>query len=185
MQIRDEAEDLDKRERALIALETKRARQETEAIKSKINTVVQEFEEKLKIIGADQFNSLIREGESKIASICEACRPTDNSRPVVANKSSYTPQLGEQVFVTGLGNKLATVVETSDDEETILVQYGKIKARVKKRSVKALPNSDKAAAAAAKSPSYSEKQVSSLLFNHSLDSIFCESNTICPVMHTQ
>ncbi|XP_022994333.1 uncharacterized protein LOC111490087 [Cucurbita maxima] len=155
-EIRDEAEDLDKRERALIALETKRARQETEAIKSKINTVVQEFEEKLKIVGADQFNSLIREGESKIASICEACPPTDNSRLVVANKSSYTPQLGEQVFVTGLGNKLATVVETSDDEETILVQYGKIKARVKKRSVKALSNSEKTASA--KSSSYSKKQ---------------------------
>lgn len=145
-----------------MALETRRARQETEAIKFKIETVVQEFEEQLKNAGADQFNSLIRKTESVIASICEAYGPTDKSRVGVVNTNSYTPQLGEQVFVTGLGNKLATVVETSDDEEMILVQYGKIKVRVKKSSVKALPNSEKKAAA--KSPLYSKKQVHLLFY---------------------
>ncbi|KGN64678.2 hypothetical protein Csa_013053 [Cucumis sativus] len=146
-EIQEEAKDLDKRERALMALETKRAQQEAAAIKSKIETVVQEFEEQLKTSGTDQINSLIKKAESAIASICEAYSPTEHSRPSVANTNSYTPQLGEQVFVTGLGNKLATVVEVSDDEEMILVQYGKIKARVKKSSVKALPNSGKKAAA--------------------------------------
>uniref|UniRef100_A0A9I9CF03 Smr domain-containing protein n=1 Tax=Cucumis melo TaxID=3656 RepID=A0A9I9CF03_CUCME len=155
-EIQEEAKDLDKRERALMALETKRAHQEAAAIKSKIETVVQEFEEQLKTSGTDQINSLIKKAESAIASICEACSPTDHSRPSVANTNSYTPQLGEQVFVSGLGNKLATVVEVSDDEETILVQYGKIKARVKKSSVKALPNSGKKAAA--NTLPYSKKQ---------------------------
>lgn len=146
-EIQEEAKDLDKRERALMALETRRARQETAAIKSKIESVVQEFEEKLKTSGTDQLSLLIKKSESAIASICEACSPTNNPRLNVANTNSYTPQLGEQVFVTGLGNKLATVVEASDDEETILVQYGKIKVRVKKSSVKALPNSEKLTAA--------------------------------------
>ncbi|XP_038893645.1 endonuclease MutS2 isoform X2 [Benincasa hispida] len=146
-EIQEEAKDLDKREQALMALETRRAQQETAAIKSKIETVVQEFEEQLKIAGTNQLSSLIKKAESAIASICEACSPTNDSRLNVANANSYTPQLGEQVFVTGLGNKLATVVEASDGEETILVQYGKIKVRVKKSSVKALPNSEKKAAA--------------------------------------
>lgn len=142
-----------------MSLETRRAQQEIEAIKSKIETVIQKFEEQLKIVGADQFSSLIKKTESEIASICEACDPAENFRISDANTNSYTPKLGEQVFVTGLGNKLATVVEASDDDETILVQYGKIKVRVKKSSVRALPNK----AAAANSLSYSKKQVSSLI----------------------
>ena len=49
------------------------------------------------------------------------------------NHKSYTPEVGEKVYVEGLGAKLATVVEVAAEDRTAIVQYGKIKVRVRHR----------------------------------------------------
>lgn len=127
-----------------MAKETQQVEQELEDAKSQMETVIRKFEKQLKISGRDQLNSLIKESESAIASIVEAHTPAD-SFPIseADHASSYTPQLGEQVRVKGLGGKLATVVESSGDDETILVQYGKVRVRVKKNSIRAIQPSAK------------------------------------------
>lgn len=139
-EIEDEADDLGRRETALKAKETQRVQQEVKASKYQIEAVVQEFEDHLRIASADQYNSLIKKSESAIASIVEAQKPTDNNIINRPDSGSYSPQFGEQVHVKGLGDKLATVVEASSDDETILVQYGKIRVRVKKIDVRAIPS---------------------------------------------
>lgn len=119
---------------------------EIKAAKSQIKTVVQEFEKKLRTAGADQFNLLLKKSESAIASIVEAHCPTNILSVRETNGIPYTPKLGEKIRVTGLGNKLATVVEAPGDDDTVLVQYGKIRARVNISSTRALPVSDSNAA---------------------------------------
>lgn len=146
MKIRDEAEDLGGRVVALKAKDTKQVQREIKAVKSQIETVVQEFEKKLRTTGADQFNLLLKKSESAIASIVEAHRPTDILSVRETNGIPYTPKLGEKIHVTGLGNKLATVVEAPGDDDTVLVQYGKIRVRVNISSTRALPVSDSNAA---------------------------------------
>ena len=136
LKIQAEAEDLDRRQMALIAKETQQVQQEVMGAKSQIETVVQEFEKQLRIAGHDQLNSLIRESESAIASIERAQAPADGFPISEADQTSYTPQYGEQVQLMGLGGKLATVIESPGDDETILVQYGKVKVRVKKSSIR-------------------------------------------------
>ncbi|XP_061349402.1 uncharacterized protein LOC133294690 isoform X2 [Gastrolobium bilobum] len=138
-EIQAEAEDLDRREMELMAKETQQVQQELVDAKSQMETVIQKFEKQLRISGRDQLNSLIRESESAIASIVKAQTPADCFPISEADHTSYTPQFGEQVRVKGLGGKLATVVELPGDDETILVQYGKVKVRVKKNSIIAIP----------------------------------------------
>lgn len=145
-EIRDEAEDLDRREAVLMANETRKVKRELKAAKSQIESVIQEFESQLRTTSADQFSSLIKKSESAIASIVEAHRPSDDFSVRETDDNSYTPQIGEQVHVEGLGNKLATVVQALDDDNTILVQYGKIRIRVNKSNIKALRNKNAIAA---------------------------------------
>ncbi|KAL5774491.1 hypothetical protein ACOSP7_012048 [Xanthoceras sorbifolium] len=140
-EIQDEAKDLDKREEALRANETQQVQKELKAAKSQIETVVQAFENQLKIAAADQVNSLVKKSESAIASIVEAHHLNDDFCVSETNITSVTPQFGEQVHVKGLGDKLATVVEALGDDETVLVQYGKIRVRVKKSDIRAIPRS--------------------------------------------
>ncbi|XP_027345579.1 uncharacterized protein LOC113857666 isoform X2 [Abrus precatorius] len=141
-EIHGEAEDLDRREIELMGKDSQQVQQELADAKSRLETVIQKFEKQLRTPGHDQLNSLIRKSESAIASIVKAHTPAD-SFSNEANHTSYTPQIGEQVHVKGLGGKLATVVELPGDDETILVQYGKVKARVKKSSIRAIPSSAK------------------------------------------
>eukprot|EP00257_Ricinus_communis_P016456 XP_015574629.1 uncharacterized protein LOC8279489 [Ricinus communis] len=136
-EIQDEAGNLDSRIMALMAKETQQVQQELKATKSQIETVVHNFENLLRKASPLQFNSLIRKSESAIASIVEAHYPADNL-PASEDVSSYTPQLGEQVHLKGFGNKVATVVEAPGKDETILVQYGKIRVRVKKSDIRAI-----------------------------------------------
>ncbi|KAK0579326.1 hypothetical protein LWI29_024589 [Acer saccharum] len=140
-EIQDEAKDLDKREAALRAKETQQVQKELKAAKFQIETVVQEFENQLKIAATDQFNSLVKKSEYAIASIVEAHNPPDDFSVNETNTDSFTPQFGEQVHVKGLGGKLATVVEALGDDETVLVQYGKIRVRAKKSDIRAIPRS--------------------------------------------
>lgn len=136
-EIHDEAVDLDVREAALKRKETKQMQQELKVAKAEIDIVVQEFEKQLKNTDPKDFNMLLKKSESTIASIVQAHQP-----PVDVsfdkNASSYVPQIGEQIVIKGLGNKLATVVEAPSDDNTVLVQYGKIRVRADVSSVNAL-----------------------------------------------
>ncbi|XP_038691627.1 endonuclease MutS2 isoform X2 [Tripterygium wilfordii] len=140
-EIQKEADDLDSREIALTAKETQLVQQELNTAKSQLEIVVHEFEDQLRTANAGQLNSLIGKSESAIASIVEAHCPRDNF-PATETNVTYAPQVGEQVYVKGLGDKLATVVKAPEDEETVLVQYGKIKVRVKKSHIRAIPRSE-------------------------------------------
>ncbi|XP_065615651.1 uncharacterized protein LOC111989695 isoform X2 [Quercus suber] len=142
-EIQNEAEDLGGRETALRAKETQQVQQELKTAKSQLDVVIQEFENGLRIASADQFNSLIKKSESEIASIVEAHCPRDAYSVNDTDTKSYTPQIGEQVQVTGLGRKLATVVEAPEDDETVLVQHGQIKVRVKKSNIRSIASSER------------------------------------------
>lgn len=145
MKIHDEAEDLDTRKTALMAKETLKIQDEVKTAKSKMETVLKEFESQLRTASSDQYNLLIRKSESAIASILEVHGPGDDTSVSESDLNSFTPQVGELVSLKGLRDKLATVVETPGDDETILVQYGKIKVRVKKIDIRAIPSRNKKA----------------------------------------
>ncbi|KAI5590807.1 hypothetical protein BDE02_04G035400 [Populus trichocarpa] len=145
-EIQAEAEDLDGRVKALMAKETQLVQLELKAANSQIETVVQNVETQLRKASPDQFNSLIKKSESAIASIVEAHCSSDSLPASETDTSSYTPQLGEQVLVKRLGNKLATVVEAPRDDETVLVQYGKIRVRMKKSDIRAIKSDKKSKA---------------------------------------
>lgn len=99
-----------------------------------------EFESQLEIAQADQYNSLILKTVEAVAEIIEGCCP-NNLASAEEAYSDYSPQAGEKVLVTGLGDKLGTVVEEPGDDETVLVQHGKIRVRIKKKDIKPLPRS--------------------------------------------
>ncbi|KAJ6402073.1 hypothetical protein OIU84_014196 [Salix udensis] len=145
-EIQAEAEDLDGRVKALMAKETQLVQLELKAANSQIETLVQNFENQLRKASPDQFNSLIKKSESAIASIVEAYCSSDSLPASETDTSSYTPKLGEQVLVKRLGNKLATVVEAPRDDESVLVQYGKIRVRMKKSDIRAIKSEKKSKA---------------------------------------
>lgn len=134
MKIEDETKDLDYREKALIAKETQQVEEELDLVKSKLETVIQEFENQLRTAEIDQYGSLIKKAESAIGSLVESHRPMS-----VSGYEDFevlrTPQPGEQVHVKRLAGKLATVVEVSEDDETVLIQYGKVRFRVDKSGI--------------------------------------------------
>ncbi|XP_030480307.2 uncharacterized protein LOC115697439 [Cannabis sativa] len=142
-EIQDEAEDLDRREKALMVKETLQVQKDVETAKSQMETVLQEFENQLRTASPDQFNNLIKKSESSISSILQVHCPSYGEDK--ENTDFYTPEVGEQVYLTGLRDNIGTVVEAPVDDETILVQYGKIKVRVKKSDIRAMPNRNKKA----------------------------------------
>lgn len=144
LEIRVMAEDIERREAALMAQETQKVKQELNVVKSQLEAVLQQFEDELRATSSDQYGFLIKKSESAIASIVEAYCPRDDLSVGVGTASiTYTPQIGEQVRVKSLGNKLATIVEASGDDDTVLVQYGKIRARINKRNITILRASKK------------------------------------------
>ncbi|XP_073146230.1 uncharacterized protein [Henckelia pumila] len=139
-QILEEADDLDQREAALKAKETQQIRKELKIVKTRIDSVVQQFENDLTTTTPDQSNSLLKKSESSIASIIQAYQISEN---FPADRTSFhIPEIGEQVRVKGLGIKLATVVEAPANDDTVLVQYGKIRARANLGSISALKDAD-------------------------------------------
>ncbi|CAO2823838.1 unnamed protein product [Amaranthus hypochondriacus] len=132
-EIEDETRDLNYREKALIAKETQQVEEELELVKSKLETVVQEFEHQLRSSDVDQYGSLVKKAESTIGSVVQSYRLLSDS--VSEDIVLHTPQPGEQVHVKRLGGKLATVVEVSEDDETVLIQYGKVRFRVDKSGI--------------------------------------------------
>ncbi|KAL3377279.1 hypothetical protein AABB24_003605 [Solanum stoloniferum] len=138
-EINNETQDLDGREAALIAKETHEIQQEVRTVKNEIQTIVQRFESQLGNVSADEINTLVKKAEAAIASVVEAHQPSKDSLVREIGQSLYTPQVGEQVYVKAFGNKLATVVEEPGNDDTILVQYGKIRVRVGRSSIRPIP----------------------------------------------
>ncbi|KZV57573.1 hypothetical protein F511_03033 [Dorcoceras hygrometricum] len=143
-EILEEADDLDQREAALKAKESKQIQNELNNVKAKIDNVIQQFENDLTSTTPDKSNSLLKKSESAIASIIQAYQISENFS---ADRTSfYIPEIGEQVHVKGLGIKLATVVEAPANDDTVLVQYGKIRVRVNLGSITAFKDVDGAVA---------------------------------------
>lgn len=138
LKIHDEAADLDVREAALKAQESQQIQRELKAVNAEIDTVVEEFEKQLKVTAPKDFNILLKKSESTIASIIQAHQPPADESVDRNSSSFYVPQIGEQVAIKDLRNKLATVVEAPNDDNTVLVQYGKIRVRVNLSSINAL-----------------------------------------------
>ncbi|KAF3644659.1 putative allantoinase 1-like [Capsicum annuum] len=138
-EINNETQDLDEREGALKSRQTHEIQQEVNTVKNEIQTIVQRFESQLRNASADDINTLVKKAEAAIASIIEAHQPSKDSLVREIGQSLYTPQVGEQVYVKAFGNKLATVVEEPGDDDNILVQYGKIRVRVDRRSIRPIP----------------------------------------------
>ncbi|GAB4826945.1 hypothetical protein Ancab_033825 [Ancistrocladus abbreviatus] len=138
IRVQDEAEDLDFRETALMAKESEEVQEELENAKSQIEAAVKEFENQLRVANVDQFISLIKKAESAIASVVESHRPNFDFNTEEMDGGSYAPQPGDQVHIKHLGDKLATVVEVSEDDGTLLVHYGKMRFRVGKSRTRAV-----------------------------------------------
>lgn len=130
MKIQEEAVDLAQREELIKATETQLIRIEIRSGISQIEDIVNEFEKQLRNARTDEFNSLLKQSESAVASVVEAYRRTKVFPIGGTPASSYMPQIGEKVNVKGLGYKFATVVEVDEDDGTVLVQCGKMKVRV-------------------------------------------------------
>ncbi|KAG4401060.1 hypothetical protein GLYMA_07G195700v4 [Glycine max] len=183
-EIQGEAEDLDQREMELMAKETQQVQHELEHAKSQIETVIQKFEKQLRISGRDQLNYLIRESESAIASIVKAHTPADSFPINEADRALYTPQIGEQVHVKGLGGKLATVVESPGDDGTIMVQYGKVKVRVKKSNIIAIPSSRKNAVTSSSSTHQGRQSLRNGEYRDNVDNKTNDDISYGPVVRT-
>ncbi|XP_042433292.1 endonuclease MutS2-like [Zingiber officinale] len=136
LEIQSEAEDIDKRVATLKAREAQLAQQELKNVKLQMDSIIKDFENHLQTASLDQFSSLLRESEAAIASVVLAHHPEEDSIYESAKNNSYLPQIGDQVYVKGLGGKLATVVEAPVADGITTVQYGKVKVRVKRNDMK-------------------------------------------------
>ncbi|CAA0825295.1 DNA mismatch repair protein MutS- type 2 [Striga hermonthica] len=160
-EIGDEADDLDAREAALKTKETQQVQQQLKAVKAKIDTIVQEFEKQLRNTNPDDYGKLLNESESVIASVVKAHQLSENL-PVDKRNSFYIPRIGEQVLVKGLGNKVATVVEAPSDDKTVLVQYGKIRARVSASGISPLNGDNRVSSSVSRSKRQGQQRVKGL-----------------------
>ena len=132
-------------------------------MKSQLQKIVDDFEARVRTASIDQLNALLKESESAVSSIIEAHSYNEESSATEAEKSFLTLKPGEQVLVSGLGNKLATIVEAPGTDGAALVQYGKISVRVNVNNIRAVPSSD--TTTTENSQSNIKKQVCFLLLN--------------------
>ncbi|CAH8307358.1 unnamed protein product [Eruca vesicaria subsp. sativa] len=155
-ELEDESHDLEKREKALFKKETQKVQEDLISAKTKIQKLVSEFESQLETVTADQYNSLILKTEEAVADIIEAYCPNDLVVKEEGYNSYYSPQAGEKVILTGFGGKLGTVVEEPrDNDETVLVQQGKMRVRINRKDIKPLPRNK-----TSERPNRSKRQVS-------------------------
>ncbi|KAF7005249.1 hypothetical protein CFC21_020384 [Triticum aestivum] len=137
LKIRLEADELDSRVAALKAKESQKVQQELKSVKSQMDLLIKNFEVQLKNSKLEQYNSIMRKAESATASLAAAHQPTEFAVSDDENKSSYVPQIGDKVYVEGLGGgSMATVVEILSEDGSCMVQYGKIKVRAKNNKMK-------------------------------------------------
>uniref|UniRef100_A0A453DGL4 DNA mismatch repair proteins mutS family domain-containing protein n=1 Tax=Aegilops tauschii subsp. strangulata TaxID=200361 RepID=A0A453DGL4_AEGTS len=136
-EIRLEADGLDSRVAALKAKESQKVQQELKSVKSQMDLLIKNFEVQLKNSKLEQYNSIMRKAESATASLAAAHQPTEFAVSDGENKSLYVPQIGDKVYVEGLGGgSMATVVEILSEDGSCMVQYGKIKVRAKNNKMK-------------------------------------------------
>ncbi|ONK79701.1 uncharacterized protein A4U43_C01F9160 [Asparagus officinalis] len=136
LELQSEATDLDRREDALKAKEVQRLQQELRSAKHQMDAVVKNFEMQLQKANPVQVSSIIRGSEAAISSIVAAHSPSELLYEPADSHKSYITKIGEKVYVKGLGTKLATVTEVGAEDGSVMVQYGKIKVRVKGRDIK-------------------------------------------------
>ncbi|KAL6651636.1 hypothetical protein ACP70R_010561 [Stipagrostis hirtigluma subsp. patula] len=147
-EILTEADDLESRVAALRAKETQKVQQELKFVKSQMDMIIKNFEVQLKNSKLEQFNALMRKAEAATASVAAAHQPTDTTFKEKEEQSSFVPQIGDQVYIQGLGGgTIATVVEELGKDESCMVQYGKIKVRVKRNNMKLVQRGTNEAAA--------------------------------------
>jgi allantoinase/DNA mismatch repair protein MutS2 len=102
-----------------------------------MDTIIKNFEAQLKNSKLEQYNSLLRKAEAATASVVAAHQPSEITFDDDENQSLFVPQIGDKVYIQGLGGgTMATVVETFGEDEGCMVQYGKIKVRVKRSKIK-------------------------------------------------
>ncbi|KAM3298957.1 hypothetical protein ACQJBY_040450 [Aegilops geniculata] len=136
-EIRLEADELDSRVAALKAKESQKVQQELKSVKSQMDLLIKNFEVQLKNSKLEQYNSIMRKAEAATASLAAAHQPTEFAVSDDENKSLYVPQIGDKVYVEGLGGgSMATVVEILSEDGSCMVQYGKIKVRAKNNKMK-------------------------------------------------
>ncbi|XP_011625477.1 uncharacterized protein LOC18423139 [Amborella trichopoda] len=152
-EILQEAEDLDKREASLKSMEVKKVQNEIKMAALEMDGIIMEVEKKLSNSSLDRFNSLHRESEAAIASVVEKHCARDKSllETEPDHSNSYIPQIGDHVRIKGLGEKLAVVVEAPLDDGSMLIQYGKMRMRVKRDDIKVISGSKQNAKAASAS----------------------------------
>ncbi|KAG9159382.1 hypothetical protein Leryth_010945 [Lithospermum erythrorhizon] len=144
-EIMKEARDLDEREAVLKEKEKQQRQQEVIAAKCQIEAVLQEFEKDLRDGDSDQYSTLLKKAESAIATIVELHQPGDDLSLRESTKNAFPMQLGDQVYVEGLGKKLATIAEARADDGTVLVRYGKVRIRVDVNKIRPPAVDEKAA----------------------------------------
>lgn len=145
IQIHDEAEDLGLREKALIENARLTVQEELKTAKFQIETVIQDFENQLKTTDVKQYRSLVKKAELRIDSIVSNHNHDVDFTVEEGSNSSYIPQPGELVHVKSLGDRLATVLEVSEDDGSILVQSGKVRIRVDGNSIRSTKKGGRAA----------------------------------------
>ncbi|CAM0901764.1 unnamed protein product [Alopecurus aequalis] len=136
-EIRSEAVDLDNRLAVLRARESQKVQEELKFVKTQMDLIIKNFEVQLQNSKLEQYNSAMRKAEAATASLAAAHQPTEFTFSDDEKKSSYVPQIGDKVYVEGLGGgSTATVVEILSEDGSCIVQYGKIKARTKNNKMK-------------------------------------------------
>ncbi|KAK8524458.1 hypothetical protein V6N13_015480 [Hibiscus sabdariffa] len=101
----------------------------------------------------------------------------------IAIRAKETQKSGEQVLVKELGNKLATVVAASEDENTVLIQYGKIRVRVEKSNVRPISSSKKSDAISSRQ-SFKRQEEQSREFPSNSDTTESGATTYGPLIQT-
>lgn len=137
LKILSEADDLESRIAALRSRETQKVQQELKIVKSEMDTIIKNFEVQLKNSKLEQYNSLMRKAEAATASVVAAHEPNEITFDDDENQSLFVPQIGDKVYIQGLGGgTMATVIETLGEDGSCIVQYGKIKVQVKRSKMK-------------------------------------------------
>ncbi|CAN6269794.1 unnamed protein product [Urochloa humidicola] len=160
-EIHSEADDLESRVAALRTRETQKVQQELKVVKSEMDTIIKNFEVQLKNSKLEQYNSLLRKAEAATASVVAAHQPNEITFNDDENESLFVPQIGDKVYIQGLGGgTMATVIETLGEDGSCMVQYGKIKVQVKRSKMKLVQGgtNETAASSSVKPKSRTPKQ---------------------------
>ncbi|EPS67165.1 hypothetical protein M569_07610, partial [Genlisea aurea] len=132
----NEADGINDREAALKAKQTEDLQHELQLVNTRIDGIVHDFEEQLKNSSPHHRARLLKEAESAIALVVEAHRPSVDARVDETVGNTYALRIGDQVLAESFGNKLVTVIEAPASDNTVLIQCGKIRARVNASSIK-------------------------------------------------